>query len=133
MTRSVPPLSEVICVRCGHVNAGNVSRCGECAAPLDDVGSTAQWERESGKGAAYPAPVAPRTKPIVFWGVWLYFGPTAVGAGILAYTSLGYPLDGSPEGKDVAGTIAILVMCGLYGATSCWALWSVTAGYLKRR
>lgn len=133
MNSSVQPPPEVICVRCGHRNAGDASRCGNCGVPLDDFAATAPWEMGSAEGPAYNEPVAPRTKPIVFWGVWLYFGPTAVGAGILAYNSLGYPLDGSPEEKDVAGTVAILVMCGLYGATSCWALWSVTAGYLKRR
>jgi hypothetical protein len=101
--------------------------------PLDEIPSTAPVEKGSAKGPASKGPVTPRIKPIVFWGVWLYFGPTAVGAGILAYTSLGYPLDGSPERKDVAGTIAILVMCGLYGVSSCWALWSVTAGCFKRR
>lgn len=78
-------------------------------------------------------PVAPRTKPIVFWGVWLYFGPTAVGAGVLAYTSLAPILSGSPGGQELTGAIAIAVMCGLYGFTSCWALWSVTSGYFRRR
>ena len=133
MTSPLPPPPEVICVRCGQVNAGDVSRCGNCAAPLDDFASTAPWEMVSAKGAAYPAPVAPRTKPIVFWGVWLYFGPSALGSGVVAYTSLAQLLSGSPDGQALTGAIAIVVMCGLYGVTSCWVLWSVTSGYLKRR
>jgi hypothetical protein len=31
-------------------------------------------------GASYPAPVDPRTKPVIFWGAWLYFGPSAIGS-----------------------------------------------------
>lgn len=75
----------------------------------------------------------PRTKPIVFWGVWLYFGPTAAIAGTVAYTSLAGIFSGSPDGQEVAGAVAIAVMCGLYLASSCWALWAVTAGCFKRR
>ncbi len=74
-----------------------------------------------------------RTKPIVFWGVWLYFGPTAAIAGTVAYTSLARIVSESPEGQEVAGAVAILVMCGLYLISSCWALWSVTSGFFKRR
>lgn len=87
----------------------------------------------SGKEPAYKSAMEPRTKPIVFLGVWLYFGPTAAGAGILAYSSLAQVLSGSPDGQEVAGAIGIVVLCALYGVASLWALWSVTAGFLKRR
>ena len=100
--------------------------------PLESFAATAALETGSAKAPASKDSVAPRTKPIVFWGVWLYFGPTAVGAGLGAYTSLAQMLSGSPGGQEVAGSIAIVVMCGLYGVSSCWALWSVTAGCFKR-
>ncbi len=108
-------------------------RCGSCGVVLDPSAAGSASETGAAKGLASKNPVAPRTKPIVFWGVWLYFGPTAMMAGVLAYTSLAPILSGSPEGQDVASAIAIGVMCGLYGASSCWALWAVTAGCLKRR
>jgi Cu/Ag efflux pump CusA len=88
---------------------------------------------ESAKGPASKDAAAPRTKPIVFWGVWLYFGPTAMMAGVVAYTSLAPILSGGPEGQDIVVAIAIVVMCGLYGISSVWALWAVTSGYFKRR
>lgn len=119
-------------MRCGHRNAGDALRCAECGAPLDGFASTAALDTGSAERPATKGPVTPRTKPIVFWGVWLYFGPTAVGAGLVAYTSLAQMLSGSPGGQEVAGAIAIVVMCGLYGVSSCWALWSVTAGCFKR-
>ena len=100
--------------------------------PLDDIASAEPKETGSAKGTACKDPDPPRTKPIVFLGVWLYFGPTAVGSGVLAFTTLAPILSGSPGGQEVAGAIAIVVMCGLYGVSSCWALWSVTAGCFKR-
>jgi uncharacterized membrane protein YhaH (DUF805 family) len=99
---------------------------------LDPSAASAASETGVAKVPASKDPVAPRTKPIVFWGVWLYFGPTAMMAGVLAYTSLAPILSDRPDGLDVASAIGIVVMCGLYGVSSCWALWAVTAGYLKR-
>lgn len=86
-----------------------------------------------GEVAGLQIRVEPRTKPIVFWGVWLYFGPTAAIAGTVAYTSLARIFSESPDGQEVAGALAIAVICGLYLASSCWALWAVTAGCFKRR
>jgi hypothetical protein len=65
--------------------------------PLDDLTSVEPKETGPAKAPASKDPVAPRTKPIVFWGVWIYFGPTAVGAWILAYTSL-VPIFDPPQG-----------------------------------
>lgn len=135
MNPAAQSLPEVPCLSCGHPNAGDASRCAECGVPLDSFASTAPLETKmaSAEKPASKDPVEPRTKPIVFWGVWLYFGPSAVGAGLVAYGSLSQILSGSPDGQALTGAIAIAFICGLYGFTSCWALWSVTAGYFKKR
>ena len=122
----------MICLRCGQSNDFNVSRCIECGAPLDGFASTSPWEMGTARGAAYPTPVDPRTKPVIFWGVWLYFGPSAIGSLCIIGATL-YPLiKGDVKAGNMADGIAMILLASLYGAMSIWALWSVSARYFKK-
>ena len=130
-------LIELICVRCGHSNNERASRCAECRSPLDDFASTSPWEMGTTSSSAYSSVTSPRTKPVRFWGVWLYFGPSAVGAiwYIVSFISSFFGsvspvVDDDPE--LMGGSILILIMMILYGALSMWALWSVSKGYFRK-
>jgi ribosomal protein L37E len=122
----------MICLRCGESNDFTASRCTECGAPLDDFASSSPWEMATVKSASYLTPVDPRTKPIIFWGVWLYFGPSAFGSLWIIGTTL-YPIiRGDDSANTIVGGIAIILLASLYGVASIWALWSVSTRYFKK-
>ncbi|MEJ6581020.1 MAG: hypothetical protein QNL33_16075 [Akkermansiaceae bacterium] len=75
-------------------------------------------------------PANPRTKPIVFWGVWLYFGPSAIFAIHLVYTYVTSHLEDDSFFEFTFDTFMALFLPVGYGILSIWALWSVTKGYL---
>ena len=85
------------------------------------------------KGPSHATAVHPRTKPIIFWGVWLYFGPTAAGALWLVGSFLREIIVGGAKSVDLAEGIALSAIAGLYGAMSLWALWSVSRRYFGKR
>lgn len=131
-TSSLKDPELMICLRCGHSNDFTVSRCNECGAPLDEFASSAPWEMGTVEGASYPTPVDPRTKPIIFWGVWLYFGPSALGSLWIIGSTL-YPIiRGGVKASNIADCIAMILLVSLYGVASIWALWSVSARYFKK-
>ena len=68
-----------VCLRCAEPNPEGTSRCGNCGAPLDDSAISHPWEMKTANHRAYSKAASPRTKPIIFWGVWLYFGPSVIG------------------------------------------------------
>lgn len=78
---------------------------------------------------AYTDAVSPKTRPIVFWGVWIYFGPSAVFAIYLVYQFFTTDLGSGPTLEDYV----LLALPVGYGILSLWALWSVTKGYLTGR
>lgn len=85
------------------------------------------------KGFAYSPPTSPRTKPIIFWGVWLYFGPSMIAALWMIAELLGGYASGDSE-LDFLGTgIVVLLIAVIYGALSGWALWAVTKGYFGKK
>lgn len=69
-------------------------------------------------GNAYSPATNPKIKPIVFWGVWLYFAPTVVVAFWLTITFWESP--------------TAYIPALLYGLLSAWALWSVSARYFAK-
>ncbi|BDS07338.1 hypothetical protein NT6N_23780 [Oceaniferula spumae] len=87
--------------------------------------------------SAYSPVSNPRTKPIIFWGAWLYFGPSAIGA--LWYIcgfiyGLFFDSQLSTDSPELTGgAILILVLMIMYGALSIWALWSVSKGYFRKQ
>jgi len=128
-----PGLVDLVCVRCGHVNLETESRCGACKAPLDDFAASSPWEMGTATSAAYPPAANPRTKPIVFWGVWLYFGPSAIVGFWMAvsfFTEFGLVF---PSAGPSVPAILIAGFGLLYGLASVWVLWTVTRGYLGKR
>ncbi len=89
------------------------------------------------RSSAYSPVRNPRTKPIIFWGVWLYFGSSAVGFLLVVGTTMydffvGKPLSapGSPE--SILGAVLSVLALLMYGALSIWAVWSVTKGYFGK-
>ena len=128
---------ELICVRCGYSNNERASRCSECESPLDDFASTSPWEMGSVTSSAYSSVTSPRTKPIIFWGVWLYFGPSAAGAiwyigsFILSFFGADTPVVGD-DPTLMGASILVLIVMLLYGLLSLWALWSVSKGFFKK-
>ena len=89
-------------------------------------------------GETYSEVNSPRKKPIIFWGVWLYFGPSAFGALYYAIvTGLNLVVGGANIPDDLksdalVGSILILLVSLGYGILSFWVLWSVTKGYLRK-
>ncbi|WP_178932072.1 hypothetical protein [Oceaniferula marina] len=123
---------KLLCVRCGHANDERDSRCESCRSPLDAFASGTPWEMGTATGSAYATPTSPRSKPIIFWGAWLYFGPSAIGA---FYFIAGFILSwitGESRMENLTESHAVLVLALMYGLLSSWALWSVTKGYLKK-
>lgn len=119
-----------VCLRCAEPNPEGTSRCQKCKAPLDPSASTHPWEMKTANHHAYSDPANPRTKPIVFWGVWLYFGPSAIFAIHLVYTYVTSHLEDDPFFEFTFETFMALCLPVGYGVLSIWALWSVTKGYL---
>jgi uncharacterized membrane protein YhaH (DUF805 family) len=84
------------------------------------------------KGASYPVPVDPRTKPVIFWGVWLYFGPSAIGSLWIIGSNVFAIVNAGGGASNIGERIATTLLSALYGILSIWALWSVTARYFKK-
>ena len=128
----------IVCIRCGHVNHDRASRCEKCNSPLDDFASTSPWEMGTSTSSAYSPPSNPRTKPIIFWGVWLYFGPSAVGSlwyigSYIIYLISDNTSTYGSHPEIATGGVMILILCLMYGVLSVWALWSVSKGYLRKQ
>ena len=85
------------------------------------------------QGAAYPHAVNPKVKPIVFWGVWIYFGPSGFGALWWAVDFIReFVISGS--GAEIAApALLVALFCVAYGVLSAWVLWSVTKGFLTNQ
>ena len=129
---------DLICVRCGHANNDRASRCSNCKSPLDDFASSSPWEMSTAKSSAYSPVSSPKTKPIIFWGVWLYFGPSAIGALWFIGSAIIMLISGEAstyiDNPDQLGAVVMgLVIALLYGLLSIWAVWSVSKGYFGKR
>jgi len=127
-----------ICVRCGHANNNRASRCSNCKSPLDDFASSSPWEMHTAKNSAYSPVKNPKTKPIIFWGILLYFGPSAVIALWFAGSStIELIFDETPtytDNPELLGLIVIGVIAALlYSFVSIWVIWSVSKGYFGKR
>jgi hypothetical protein len=83
--------------------------------------------------AAYSPAVDPKTKPIVFWGVLLYFGPSAIWFLWYVYSFILERLADGFEAPPVGVTILGMALPVLYGILSIWVLWSVTRSYLRKK
>lgn len=124
MPDAAEPEPGELCLRCSHPNPYGSLRCGNCNAPLGSLSSGAPWEMTKVKDAAYRSQTDPQLKPIVFFGVWLYFGPTAIVALLLAIDSANVP--------DRSGSILVILFALFYLVFSVWALTAVTRRYLRQ-
>lgn len=122
-----------VCLRCAEPNPEGTSRCQNCGGPLDPSASTHPWEMKTANHKAYSAPASPRTKPIIFWGVWVYFGPSALFAILLVYDFVRGHLQDDLFYELNLDTFMGLFLPVAYGILSFWALWSVTKGYFGKR
>ncbi|MFT7303438.1 MAG: ribosomal protein L37E [Akkermansiaceae bacterium] len=119
-----------ICLRCGESNREGTSRCQKCKAPLDTSARDHPWEMKTANHHAYAAATSPKVKPIIFWGAWLFFGPSALYAIFLVYLTFVFD---SPLLKFDFDTFVALALPLGYGLMASWALWSVTKGYLGKK
>ena len=81
------------------------------------------------RGNAYAPVSSPKKKPIIFWGVWLYFGPSAIGSLWIIIRYLTKVLSGEIQINHFmqSGAEAMQLMIAiLYGFCSCWVLWAVS-------
>ncbi len=123
-------MERVICLRCGHDNSEAETRCASCKAPLGAFAASAPWEMGAAEPVAYSPAANPRTKPIVFWGVWLYFGPSAIAGLWIAGT---YARDFRSSSPGEVFDAALYALFGLLYTLICvWALWTVTRRYLAK-
>ncbi len=120
-----------VCVRCGHPNDCGASRCAECKAPLDDFAAGAPWEMGSATGSAYANPENWQVKPVVFWGVLVFFGPSAIWAILTVIYMLFSIIGGDSNGEYVADAVSVLMTLA-WGALSIWAVYSVTKNYFRK-
>ena len=120
-----------VCLRCGEPNLEGTSRCTKCSAPLDPSAREHPWEMKTANHHASSDVTSPRSKPIVFWGVWLYFGPSAFLSIHFVYQRVCEYFQ-EPEFEFDGMVIMGLLFFSAYGILSSWALWSVTKGYFGK-
>ena len=78
----------------------------------------------SAKNTAYHDAADPKVKPIVFWGVWIWFGPTVFVSLLQIFVFL------TSDYRE--GGIFALVIPILYLFLGGWALRAVTKGYFRK-
>ncbi len=130
-------ISSPICEHCCQINAPETPRCSECNSPLGDFASTAPWEMGTARSSAYPPIRNSKTKPIIFWGIWMLFGPAAYHfLRFACFTSFRMLTEGGmtfhEDGEIMGGLILVTLFSFLCGLLSVWVLWSVTKVYLKK-
>ena len=119
-----------ICISCGNPDTEGHTHCPVCKVPLGNFASTAPWELSASKSTFGQAQTDPRLKPIVFWGVWLYFGPTVILAAILAISAIRELA--RKASHDFFGEVVLLLLALTYASLGGWALWSVTKRCLSQ-
>ncbi len=121
-----------VCLRCAEPNLEGTSRCQKCGSPLDPSARDHPWEMKTANHHAYTDAASPKVKPIIFWGAWLYFGPSALFTIYLLFTNFKDYLSGDSFIELDTNTLFAFALPFGYGILSIWALWSVTKGYLGR-
>ena len=119
-----------ICISCGNPDTEGHTHCPVCKIPLGNFASTAPWELSASKSTFGQAQTDPKLKPIVFWGVWLYFGPTVIIAALLAAYAIPEIARNVPN--SMFGAVLTLLLSLTYASLGGWALWSVTKRYLSQ-
>ena len=82
---------------------------------------------------AYAKAASPRSIPIIFWGVLLCFGHSAIGSIWIIWDLWQSYYDYGPFFEFTLETFMGIALPVAYGMLSLWALWSVTKGYLGKR
>ena len=123
---SEEPSAEAICLRCGQSNPERASRCGHCGSPLDDFASGVPWEMGTANSNAYSESNA--SKPIIFWGAWVYFGLS----GLASLIIISQDLMAAEEGTLSKETLLPLIMPSVYLLICIIALYSVTKHRLRK-
>ena len=119
-----------ICISCGNPDTEGHTHCPVCKIPLGNFASTAPWELSASKSTFGQAQTDPKLKPIVFWGVWLYFGPTVIASAFLAISEIRAMARNTSQ--DLFEEVLLLLFALTYASLGGWALWSVTKRYLAQ-
>ena len=139
-TRTIPAVKETktedeipgedfdgeVCIRCGHVNPIGLQSCEKCRVPLADYASTVPWEMGKVRESGYADPDQRTIKPIIVWGVWILFGLSAVffvyDFALLLLSWIG--------GRPLP---VIDPLSAIFGGISLFAVWGVTAAFVKQK
>lgn len=86
MTGAIPPNDETtdrdsgiaVCPDCLTENDPAADFCKQCARPLSCLAAMDPIKQIYTQGWIYRKAISGRTKPIIFWGMWLIFAPSAL-------------------------------------------------------
>ena len=117
-----------VCPHCAGVNPSNATVCRHCMGPLTTISNSDPMGSIMARGDVFARATNKPTKPIVFWGVWLLFGPIfCICLGIAVYGIRQF-LSGEDSGA-IGGLLCIAVPTALFGAI----LWKTTRNYFRYR
>ena len=108
-----------LCLSCMFPNDPSAHFCSKCGAPLTSYASTGPFESLFAEGNVYRQAVERPRSLIVVFGIWLIFGPMALGAVVLLFI-----------GQNLG--IHYILACALLLPISLVMIWKTTRGYLKR-
>lgn len=150
------PTEMFICHDCAAENFTDADFCGRCGAPISGFATLDPLRQIYSAGWVYRRAISGRQQPIIFWGMWLIFGPTVILAaialigggiefGFMTPPGSGYTAVGSESGShDTASGEAIqgewdagkligLVAGGFIILLYAVILAKVTGRYLRHR
>jgi hypothetical protein len=113
-----PDDEAALCPSCLFPNLPHRQWCKRCGAPISLVPGFGPFESAVAWGCAWRGAVRGRPKPIVLFGIWCFFLPGFLAAGLLFLAAL------------FTGFLPGLLLAGVYGAIPFSMLYQVTRNYL---
>jgi RNA polymerase subunit RPABC4/transcription elongation factor Spt4 len=115
-----------ICLGCAAPVTTNTRYCPKCGRPVGMFVGTDPMQLIHSQSWAYRAAASGRPTRIVFWGMWLAFGPTTVMSLGTLWDLVRYGAEGA---NGVVGALLILGLEAIYVAL----LWRVSKNYIRHR
>ena len=115
-----------VCLHCTAPLTTLTRYCPECGSPVGTFATTDPIQLIHSQGRAYRNAVGGQSNALVFWGMWLAFGPATL-------MNLGACWEILRHGEDmVFATLAVLLVLALE-AVYVALLYRVTRNYVRRR
>ena len=118
-----------LCPGCMAENDPAADFCVKCGQPLSAIATTDPFRRTLAQGYWFRAAASGRIPPIVFWGTWLLFLPTALGMALFVGAFL---LGSDLQSAGAAEIVGILLVAGL-SLAGIVLLWRMTRNYCGTR